>query len=158
MVVDFAKAFELETNLILRRGLRGVAESERRVNIDGRSVDLVRGDLWSLGELARTIGETQHINALLKKRLVHGERFTASLPPVLRKLGDLRNPAAHSGRIERQAATELRNSVPGVGNLQISGDGVSRITVRPLGYSREFPKPRIPCPPRRSPSMPTRST
>jgi hypothetical protein len=117
VVVDFAKAFELETNLILRQALRGVPQADRRVNVDGASVDLAGGRVWSLGELARVIGETQHVNTLLKRRLVHGEWFTASLPPVLNSLADLRNPAAHAECTTRQQASELRDRVLGVGSV-----------------------------------------
>jgi hypothetical protein len=63
VVINFAKAVELQTNIVLRRALAGLPEADRRVNIDGRSADLTSGGLWPLGSLARTIGETDHITA-----------------------------------------------------------------------------------------------
>lgn len=115
VVVDFAKAIELQANLLLRRGLAGLAEADRRANVDGRSVDLGSGELWPLGTLARAIGETAHINQALKRRLANGEWFTASLPPVLKQLSELRNPAAHSAAVTSDDARRLRDRVLGVG-------------------------------------------
>ena len=100
---------------MLRRGLAGLAEADRRANVDGRSVDLASGELWPLGTLARAIGETAHINQALKRRLANGEWFTASLPPVLKQLSELRNPAAHSAAITSDDARRLRDRVLGVG-------------------------------------------
>lgn len=61
------------------------------------------------------IAEEQGINRALKKRLTHGEWFTSSLPPVLKELSELRNPAAHATRIGREIATRIRNRALGVG-------------------------------------------
>jgi hypothetical protein len=94
--------------------LPGLAEVDRRVNVDGWSVDLASGELWSLGTLARAIGETEHIDKTLE-RLSHGEWFTASLPPILAELGRLRNPAAHSAAVSVDVARRLRDNVLGVG-------------------------------------------
>jgi hypothetical protein len=115
VVIDFAKAIELQVNLLLRSALAGVPETDRRSNMDGRTVDLTSGALWSLGELARAIGETEHVNKILKRRLAHGEWFTSSLPPILGELSSLRNPAAHSEALSIEDATRLRARVLGIG-------------------------------------------
>jgi hypothetical protein len=115
VIVDIAKAFEVHTNLLVRRGLADVPRSDRVANVDGRSVDLAGGQLLSLGQLAHVIAEEQGINRALKKRLTHGEWFTSSLPPVLKELSELRNPAAHATRIGRETATKIRNRALGVG-------------------------------------------
>lgn len=115
VVIDFAKAIELQANLILRRGLVGLPEAQRRVNIDGRSVDLARGELWPLGTLARVIGESEHINQALRRRLAHGAWVAASLPPILQEFAALRNPAAHNGATSSEDARRLRDRVLGVG-------------------------------------------
>lgn len=116
VAVEFAKAFEVQVNTVLRLALRNAAEQDRFANIDGRTVDLTSGRLWSLGELAHAIADEQHVNRALKTRLAAGGQwFTASLPPILRDLAEQRNPAAHTGRVGRDAATELRNRLVGVG-------------------------------------------
>ena len=122
VVIDFAKAIELQVNLNVRRGLAGAAEADRRANVDGRSVDLTSGELWPLGTLARAIGETAHINQALKRRLAHGEWFTSSLPPVLKQLSALRNPAAHSAAVSGEDARKLRDRILGVGVPGILAD------------------------------------
>ena len=129
VVVNFAKAIELQANLILRRALNGVAESERRANVDGRSVDLASGELWPLGTLARVMGEEEHINRVLKRRLIHGEWAAASLPPLLAELAGLRNPAAHSASVSTAAARGLRNRILGIGDRGILAE-LARISVR----------------------------
>ena len=68
-----------------------------------------------LGALARAIGETADVNRALKARLAHGEWFTASLPPILRQLSDLRNPAAHTTAVSADEARKLRDRILGVG-------------------------------------------
>jgi hypothetical protein len=119
VAIEFAKAFEVQTNVILREALAGVPARERHANIDGHSLDVAGDTHWSLGTLARLIGEEAWLNQLLKKRLERpgGEWFTASLPPILRELSELRNPAAHSTSLGREVATALRNRLMGVGSL-----------------------------------------
>jgi hypothetical protein len=116
MAVEFAKAFEVQVNTILRRALRDVPVRDRVVNVDGRSVDVASGPLLSLGALVRAIGQDEMINRALKSRLsAGGQWFTASLPAILDDLAAHRNPAAHTGRMDRAAAVELRNRLMGVG-------------------------------------------
>lgn len=119
VAIEFAKAFEVQTNLILREALAGVPARDRYANVDGKSVDVAGDAHWSLGALARLIGEDERLNHLLKTRLERpgAEWFTASLPPILRELSELRNPAAHSASIGRDVATALRNRLLGVGSL-----------------------------------------
>lgn len=117
VVVDLAKAFEVQTNAILRRAMRTAREDVRRVNLDGRSVDLARGRALTLSELARAIGEDRGVNEFVKRRLQHGEWFAASLPPILREIAELRNPAAHEQKVRRPDAVGMRNRVLGIGTL-----------------------------------------
>jgi hypothetical protein len=117
VVIDLANAVEVQTNVVLQRALVGAPESVRMANVDGKSLDLSRQGPITLGQLARCIGEDQERNAYLKKRLEPGEWFTASLPPILKELTDLRNPAAHGGKLSRDEAIKLRNRMIGVGSL-----------------------------------------
>jgi hypothetical protein len=122
VVINFAKAVEFQANLTLRSGLARLPESERRANVDGRSVDLSSGELWPLGTLSRVIGDVEHINRALRSRLTHGPWVAASLPPLLAELADLRNPAAHSRAVSSDEARKLRDRVLGVGGVGILAD------------------------------------
>lgn len=117
VVVDLAKTFEVQTNVILRRAMSGTREDVRRANVDGRPVDLARGRALTLGELARVIADDRRINDFLKQRLANGLWFAASLPPILRDMADIRNPAAHEKTVGREAAAQFRNRCVGVGGL-----------------------------------------
>jgi hypothetical protein len=115
VVVDLAKAFEVQTNAVLRRAMARASEAVRSVNIDGASIDLARGRALTLGELARVIGEQRGVNEFLRQRLENGGWFAASLPPILREMAELRNPAAHERCVERREVAELRDRCVGVG-------------------------------------------
>ena len=116
VVVDLAKAFEVQVNAVLRQALAGLPPDDRRINIDGRTVDLAAtGAMWPLGTLARIIADDRGRNEALRSRLQHGAWFAANLPPILSDLADHRNPAAHSTRVSRDVATALRNRIVGVG-------------------------------------------
>jgi hypothetical protein len=128
ILIDFAKAFEVQTNILLKRALARVKALERTVNLDGRSVDVVSGGPYGLGDLAHLIAENETINRLLKRNLTReGEWFTASLPPILRELASVRNPAAHSGSLDRETVHQKRNQYLGVG---CEGDLVKLAKVR----------------------------
>jgi hypothetical protein len=115
VVVDYAKAFEVQANGLLRQAVAGAARDVRLVNVDGQSVDLARGSMLSLGQLARVMGENRALNDWLKRQLKPGEWVAASLPPILNELAALRNPAAHGTRISREQVTPLRDTLVGVG-------------------------------------------
>jgi hypothetical protein len=53
--------------------------------------------------------------AALNATLGDKERFTGSLPPILDDLRNARNPAVHSGRTDRKAATLWHNRMLGIG-------------------------------------------
>jgi hypothetical protein len=120
IVVDFAKAVELQTNLVLRCALSGAKPADRHANIDGRSADLTSGGFWPIGTLARLIGESEDLNQTLKRRIArNGEWFTASLPPILRDLAALRNPAAHREAVSREQAKRIRDQLLGIGGVAV---------------------------------------
>jgi len=123
VVIDLAKALELQTNLIVKRALASAPPVDRRVNIDGRTVDLSSRDAWlALGEAARAIGENESLNRTFKQRLHHGEWFASSLPAILRNVAELRNRAAHSDTLPVEDVRPLRNSLLGVGMPSILVD------------------------------------
>ena len=115
VLVNFAKAVEVQANDVLRRALGTLPPAQRRANVEGKTVDLAADGPWSLGQLARIIGEDQVINTALKGRLHGGPWFTASLPPIMRDLAESRNPAAHSAKVGRETARRVRDGMVGVG-------------------------------------------
>jgi hypothetical protein len=114
VLVSFAKAVEVQANDVLRRALVALPSAQRRANVEGTTVDLAHDGPWSLGQLARVVGEDQAINAALKGRLHGGQWFAASLPPIMRDLAESRNPAAHGAKVGRDAARRVRDAMVGV--------------------------------------------
>jgi hypothetical protein len=115
VAVNFAKAFEVQTNLLLRQALARVPSQQRLANVDGETVDVAAGRLWSLGQLSLIISGEHAINTALRRTLRNGDWFATSLPPILRELAEIRNSAAHSGRASREVVTRLRNQMLGIG-------------------------------------------
>ena len=117
VVIDLAKAFEVQTNNLLHRALEKMPPRDRFVNVKGQSVDVGKGGPYGLSELAHIIGESREINEALRKRIAPPMTawFTASLPAILRELGKVRGPAAHSVQLDRSAVQKLRNQYVGVG-------------------------------------------
>ncbi len=115
VILDFSKALEVQVNLLVRAALDGESIADRLANIDGRTVDLANGAMWSLGQLARAIADEEFLNRALKRTLVNGDWFAASLPPILAELAAERNPAAHTTRVSREQAVARRNRLVGVG-------------------------------------------
>jgi hypothetical protein len=99
------------------------------VNLEGASTDLLKAGPYSLGQLALIIGGSGTMNSQLKRQFASGgEWFTASLPPILKELADVRNRAAHSSSLDRETVRNLRNRYLGVG---CEGDFVKLAKVRP---------------------------
>lgn len=131
VLIDFAKAFEVQTNILLRQALERLKPLDRTVNLDGKSVDLARSGPYSLGTLALILGGMEDLNASLKRQFVSGgEWFTASLHAIVKKLAEVRNPAAHSTSLDRETVRRLRNKYLGVG---CEGDFVKLAKVRTVG-------------------------
>ncbi len=80
VVIDLAKAVELQTNILLRHALRDAPVADRRVNVDGRSVDLAAGELWPLGVLARLVGPRRASESHAKATFRHRRRMVYGQP------------------------------------------------------------------------------
>jgi hypothetical protein len=117
VVLGFAKAFEVQTNVLLRTALLRVKPKDRMANVDGRSVDVAAGGPWLLGQLVQLIGENQEINEAFRGQLdaQWGRWAAESLPAILGELADVRNPAAHNAALDRETVRRLRNKYIGVG-------------------------------------------
>ncbi len=131
VLLGFAKAFEVQTNILLKQALKGMRPLERMVNVDGESVDLAAAGPFSLGALALLLGENGDLNSSLKRQFMSGgEWFGASLHAIIKELAEIRNPAAHSSSLDRETVRKLRNKYLGVG---CEGDFVRLAKVRAKG-------------------------
>jgi hypothetical protein len=115
VLVNLAKAFEVQVNDLLRRALRTAPRPARLANVDGRTVDVVADGPFTLGELARIIGGERALNEALRRALEDGRWATGSLPAVLDEVASVRNPAAHSSRLGRTEVLRLRDRMVGAG-------------------------------------------
>lgn len=115
VVVDLAKAVEVQVNVVLRAALSAGDRSLRFANVNGVTVDLVSGGPWSLGELERMIGADHDRSAWLRHCLANGSWFTGSLPAVLADIAETRNKAAHGKEVDRDRVARLRGQLVGVG-------------------------------------------
>ncbi len=58
VIVNFAKAVEVQVNALLRVALAGADRSLRLRNVDGRTVDLLADGPWTLGDLGTRLPRT----------------------------------------------------------------------------------------------------
>jgi hypothetical protein len=130
VVVDLAKACEVQANMVVRRALAGAAPKERTVNVDGRPVDLARDAPLSLGAIGRILGDNGTVRDALRRRTLGGDWLLTSGGAVLQHLARHRNPAAHTEPVSRDDARRLRNQLLGVG---CHGDLVQLAKVRLKG-------------------------
>jgi hypothetical protein len=115
VVIDYAKAFEVQVNSLLRRVMPGANRDARVVDVGGGTIDITAAPPLSLGQLARAIADHKPLNDWLKRRLEPRDWVAVSLPPILENLAAYRNPAAHADRITREQVVALRDSLVGVG-------------------------------------------
>jgi hypothetical protein len=130
VVGNFSKAVEVTCNAVLSSVLKRIPVEARRVNMDGRTVELGEGRHLSLGEFARLVGGERSLNAALTKALKHGAWFTGSLPAIVDDLRQVRNPGAHAERIDREVATRWRERLVGVGGQGVLVE-LGRVRARP---------------------------
>ena len=128
VVVNLAKALEVQVTTLVRRALAGAPEAERTVTIDGRATDVTRGTPLALGMLGRVLAQDQGFREALRPRLIDGEWLLTSGGPVLQAFSRHRNPAAHSHVVSRDDARRLRNQLLGIGG---HGDLVQLARIRP---------------------------
>ncbi|HEX6535622.1 MAG TPA: hypothetical protein VF041_13580 [Gemmatimonadaceae bacterium] len=119
VLVDLAKALEVQCNHLLRLALAGAPPAVRTVNVDGESADLSCVTSLGLGALARAIGGDRERCAWLRRRLEHGSWFVESLPPVLEELAPVRNAGAHARPLRRDDVAKHRNELVGVGHTGV---------------------------------------
>ena len=130
MIVNLAKAMEVQVNAVLRAAMRGADAAVRFENVEGRTLDLATGESFSLGQLGRIIGGDRARVDHLRKKLERGDWFASSLPAILEELAAYRNPAAHGETVPREHVVRLRNRLVGVGHKGYLLD-LAQVHVRP---------------------------
>ena len=128
VVVNLAKALEVQVTGLIRQALATAPEAERTVLIDGRTIYLTRGTPLALGMLGRVLSKNETIRNALKPRLIGGDWLLTSGGAVLQTFANHRNPAAHSQVVSRDEARRLRNQLLGIGG---QGDLVQLAGTRP---------------------------
>ena len=119
--VEYAKAVEVELNALLvpalRKLLAGKPQPDRTVLLDGRTLDLgVPIPPQALGSLLVLIEKKPVVQKTVRQAFVHDHAWIlGELPHCLRRVIDLRNPAAHSGSATRDAVGTRRREILGIG-------------------------------------------
>jgi hypothetical protein len=117
VVVNFAKAYEVQLSQVFGRIQRRLPRDAGFVNVDGKTVDALAERMPGIGVLARVLGESHALRAAVPRWLANHAWVNGSLPAILKELGALRNPAAHSEAVSRESARRLRDAQLGVGCL-----------------------------------------
>jgi hypothetical protein len=128
VVVNLAKALEVQVVTLVRRALADAPEAERIVVIDGKPIDVTKGIPLALGKLGYVIAKNPTIRDALKPRLINGDWLLANGGRVLQAFSRHRNPAAHSDVVNRDSARKLRNQLLGIGGY---GDLIQLAATRP---------------------------
>lgn len=115
VLTSFAKAMEVQANVILRRVLPKIDSKLRLMNFDGRTVDLVECGALDLGKIEKAIGSDKALNAALAGALRNGNWFTSAFPAVISAVRDVRNPGTHASAVDRDVARQWRDRLVGVG-------------------------------------------
>ena len=129
VVLNLAKAVEVQLTVIVRAALREAPPAIRMVNVEGSSVDLADGRALSLGEMARALTHDRARMDWVASKLTDGkwlvEEFAAYLGG---ELAPMRNRAAHPGAVTPEEAGRARARLVGVGSagelLRLAGVGV----------------------------------
>ena len=126
---SFAKALEVQCNVVLHRAVRGLPSAVRYVNIDGRSEDLAAFRALTLGELAHVLNRDTPLGKALAETLINGPWFAGTLPKTLAAFANVRNLSVHSSRVDRAAITHWRSLLLGIGSVGIFVD-LSRVQAK----------------------------
>lgn len=115
VLASFAKALEVQCNLVLARAARRMSDGERRAHLGDRTVDVACCRALGLGELARVIGGERELDLALQRLLENGAWFAGSLPAIVEAFREVRNDGVHASRVDRETASRWRNQLIGVG-------------------------------------------
>ncbi len=116
VIVEFAKAMELQVNRIVRECLADAPDTLRAFADNGVMADIATARRsWGLGALAIIIGDDKARNDWFRQRLENGRWFAESLPPILDDVRKVRNPATHGDPVTRERVEQMRSALIGVG-------------------------------------------
>lgn len=115
VVVNLAKAWEVQLGQAFGAARARLPRDAGRVNVDGRTHDVLADRLPSLGMLARALADDRVLWDALPRVFAHGDWMRASLAAVLDDLARARNAAAHTEPVGRDEAQRLRDAHLGVG-------------------------------------------
>ena len=113
VVMDLAKAVEVQAHHVLRRLLRSAPPALRHVTVEGRRLDVMRDHL-TLRQLARALSDRE-MHQFITTRGSAAGWLTSSFPSIADKLAEGRNLAAHEARVGLEQATVIRDRILGVG-------------------------------------------
>ncbi|MFC1791045.1 hypothetical protein ACFL0I_01085 [Gemmatimonadota bacterium] len=119
--VEYAKAVETELNALLFPSLRkvyaGKQEADRSVLLDGRTLDLgSRIPPQSLGAILVMIEKKPVVQKGIRTAYPHDYSWIlGELPHYLRRIVEIRNPAAHGKCLGRGAVSDRRAEIIGIG-------------------------------------------
>ncbi len=115
ILIDLARAVEVQTNVALKRLLKTLPEKERLANVGGRTEDLLQFRSLTLGELAHVLGSEPTLGQAIANKKGDAEWFAVSWPPVVAQVAGYRNAAGHGGTERRKVAGALRARLLGIG-------------------------------------------
>lgn len=119
---EYAKAVENELNSLLVPALRkvysGKPEPDRTVLLDGRTLDLgSRLPPQTLGALLVMIEKKPVVQKGVRTAFQHDHSWIlGELPHCLRRIVEIRNPAAHGQKTTRDTLAKRRAEVMGIGS------------------------------------------
>jgi hypothetical protein len=115
VVTNLAKALEVTCNAIIRQVAPKLPRELRTIVVGTDKIELGAGKALSVGQLAKLLGRRTALHKALRQRLENGDWFVDIFPGVLGTVAGIRNPAAHSQRISREAAGRIRSALMGIG-------------------------------------------
>ena len=133
--VEYAKAVEAELNALLfpamRKILAGKTEAERTVRLDSGLLNLGgKVPPQSLGTIVLMLEKKAVVTKTVRQAFVHDHAWIlGELPHCLRRIVDLRNPAAHGGSATRDAVGTRRQEILGIG-LEGAIPRIARVKMR----------------------------
>ena len=112
---SFAKAIEVQLNVLMGRVLPKLSRQLRLMNVDGQTVDpLERGPLM-MASLVQLLAGDRARSVALAAAVTNGGWLTREFAAALDQFRELRNEGIHSERIDCRTATHWRNQLLGVG-------------------------------------------